>query len=45
MAPCAFMDAYHPETVFSSIDQFGRYAYANQPADRGVEHRHNSPPP
>ncbi len=29
--PCAFMDRYHPETVFSSIDQFGRYAYANQP--------------
>jgi uncharacterized protein YdiU (UPF0061 family) len=29
--PCAFMDAYHPATVFSSIDQFGRYAYANQP--------------
>lgn len=29
--PCAFMDAYHPETVFSSIDRFGRYAYANQP--------------
>ena len=29
--PCAFMDAYHPDTVFSSIDQFGRYAYANQP--------------
>ncbi len=29
--PCAFMDAYHPETVFSSIDQQGRYAYANQP--------------
>ena len=29
--PCAFMDAYHPETVFSSIDQTGRYAYANQP--------------
>lgn len=29
--PCAFMDAYHPETVFSSIDTFGRYAYANQP--------------
>ncbi len=29
--PCAFMDAYHPKTVFSSIDQFGRYAYANQP--------------
>jgi len=29
--PCAFMDTYHPETVFSSIDQFGRYAYRNQP--------------
>jgi uncharacterized protein YdiU (UPF0061 family) len=29
--PCAFMDAYHPETVFSSIDRQGRYAYANQP--------------
>lgn len=30
--PCAFMDAYDPATVFSSIDQHGRYAYANQPA-------------
>ncbi|RVP09222.1 YdiU family protein [Sinorhizobium meliloti] len=30
--PCAFMDDYDPKTVFSSIDQFGRYAYANQPA-------------
>ncbi|MCH2038539.1 MAG: YdiU family protein [Rickettsiales bacterium] len=29
--PCAFMDAYDPQTVFSSIDQMGRYAYANQP--------------
>lgn len=29
--PCAFMDTYHPETVFSSIDRHGRYAYANQP--------------
>jgi uncharacterized protein YdiU (UPF0061 family) len=29
--PCAFMEAYHPGTVFSSIDQHGRYAYANQP--------------
>lgn len=29
--PCAFMDAYHPSTVFSSIDRNGRYAYANQP--------------
>jgi uncharacterized protein YdiU (UPF0061 family) len=30
--PCAFMDAYHPGTVFSSIDHHGRYAYGNQPA-------------
>ena len=29
--PCAFMDTYHPETVYSSIDTAGRYAYANQP--------------
>ncbi|MBP0444481.1 YdiU family protein [Roseomonas sp. SSH11] len=29
--PCAFMDAYDPATVFSSIDQLGRYAYGNQP--------------
>jgi len=29
--PCAFMDSYDPKTVFSSIDQGGRYAYANQP--------------
>ena len=29
--PCAFMDTYHPETVFSSIDTQGRYAYGNQP--------------
>ena len=29
--PCAFMDAYDPNTVFSSIDHMGRYAYANQP--------------
>jgi uncharacterized protein YdiU (UPF0061 family) len=29
--PCAFMDAYDPATVFSSIDRGGRYAYANQP--------------
>jgi serine/tyrosine/threonine adenylyltransferase len=29
--PCAFMDAYHPNTVFSSIDEQGRYAFANQP--------------
>lgn len=29
--PCAFMDTYHPETVFSSIDQHSRYAYLNQP--------------
>jgi uncharacterized protein YdiU (UPF0061 family) len=30
--PCAFMDAYDPDTVFSSIDRGGRYAYANQPS-------------
>ncbi|BBX48789.1 YdiU family protein [Mycobacterium cookii] len=29
--PCAFMEAYHPDTVFSSIDEWGRYAYDNQP--------------
>ncbi|MFS0781258.1 protein adenylyltransferase SelO [Bacillus sp. 1P06AnD] len=29
--PCAFMDTYDPATVFSSIDQQGRYAYGNQP--------------
>jgi uncharacterized protein YdiU (UPF0061 family) len=33
--PCAFLDAYDPLTVFSSIDQQGRYAYANQP---GIAH-------
>ena len=33
--PCAFMDAYDPATVFSSIDARGRYAYANQP---GIAH-------
>ena len=30
--PCAFMDVYDPDTVFSSIDLRGRYAYANQPS-------------
>ncbi len=30
--PCAFMDAFDPGTVFSSIDHRGRYAYGNQPA-------------
>jgi uncharacterized protein YdiU (UPF0061 family) len=29
--PCAFMDSFAPDTVFSSIDHKGRYAYANQP--------------
>ncbi|MEH7108531.1 protein adenylyltransferase SelO [Bacillus sp. JJ1764] len=29
--PCAFMDIYDPDTVFSSIDTQGRYAYGNQP--------------
>jgi len=28
--PCAFMDSYHPDTVYSSIDEGGRYAYGNQ---------------
>ncbi|HEV7256262.1 MAG TPA: YdiU family protein [Bosea sp. (in: a-proteobacteria)] len=30
--PCAFLDAYDPSTVFSSIDTGGRYAYGNQPS-------------
>lgn len=30
--PCAFMEAFNPEQVFSYIDQRGRYAYKNQPA-------------
>jgi uncharacterized protein YdiU (UPF0061 family) len=30
--PCAFIEAYDPATVFSSIDHGGRYAYGNQPA-------------
>ena len=30
--PCAFMNTYKPGTVFSSIDEQGRYAFANQPA-------------
>ena len=29
--PCAFMDHYNPKTVFSSIDQLGRYSFSNQP--------------
>ncbi|WP_461480103.1 protein adenylyltransferase SelO [Mycobacterium sp. HUMS_1102779] len=33
--PCAFMEAYDPETVFSSIDFWGRYAYGNQPVVAG----------
>lgn len=33
--PCAFMEAYDPDTVFSSIDSWGRYAYDNQPAVAG----------
>ena len=28
--PCAFMDQYHPDTVYSSIDRHGRYAYQAQ---------------
>src|SRR4249919_2140249 len=30
--PCAFVEAYHPAAVFSSIDRRGRYAFGNQPA-------------
>ncbi|HEY5734165.1 MAG TPA: YdiU family protein [Gammaproteobacteria bacterium] len=30
--PCAFMDAYDHDQVFSSIDRYGRYAYSNQPS-------------
>ncbi len=30
--PCAFMDEYNPEAVFSAIDRHGRYAYVNQPS-------------
>jgi uncharacterized protein YdiU (UPF0061 family) len=30
--PCAFLDAFDPATVYSSIDHQGRYAYGNQPA-------------
>ncbi|HKV21250.1 MAG TPA: protein adenylyltransferase SelO family protein, partial [Mycobacterium sp.] len=33
--PCAFMEAYDPEAVFSSIDSWGRYAYGNQPTVAG----------
>jgi serine/tyrosine/threonine adenylyltransferase len=33
--PCAFMDAFDPDTVFSSIDHGRRYAYGNQPAIAG----------
>ena len=29
--PCAFMDTFDPATVFSSIDEDGRYSYGNQP--------------
>ena len=33
--PCAFMDAFDPDTVFSSIDTQGRYAFGNQPSIGG----------
>jgi uncharacterized protein YdiU (UPF0061 family) len=29
--PCAFIDSFHPDTVYSSIDRQGRYAWSNQP--------------
>ena len=35
--PCAFMDAFDPAAVFSSIDHRGRYAFGNQPVDRALE--------
>ena len=35
--PCAFMDAYDPATVFSSIDRSGRYAYREPADDRALE--------
>ncbi len=37
--PCAFMDAYDPRAVFSSIDSQGRHAYRNQPPIAAVEPR------
>ena len=40
--PCAFMDAYSPDAVFSSIDHGGRYAYENQP---GICLLYTSPSP
>ena len=46
--PCAFMDEYDPGTVFSSIDQAGRYAYGNQPRMTGWNPhpaRRGPPPP
>lgn len=33
--PCAFLDTYEPGRVFSSIDQYGRYAFSNQPKITG----------
>ena len=37
--PCAFMDDFDPATVFSSIDERGRYAYGNQAGGGAVEPR------
>ncbi len=37
--PCAFLEAYDPATVYSSIDEGGRYAYGNQPPVAAVEPR------
>ena len=44
--PCAFMDAYDPATVFSSIDHAGRYAYAtsrDRPLEPGPPRRGDAP--
>ncbi len=35
--PCAFMDVYNPDTVFSSIDTNGRYAYKKSNRNRKLE--------
>jgi hypothetical protein len=37
--PCAFMDAYNPRAVYSSIDKMGCYAYGNQPDIAQASHQ------
>src|SRR3712207_6854209 len=45
--PCAFMEAFDPATVYSSIDHGGRYAYGNQPiiAESNLARPAEAPPP